>query len=1417
MAVEVGTAYVSLVPSARGFGAALDKAMVPAATAAGDQAGAAASGAFGKRLTLGIAAAATAASAGILALGKKAAGMGLKTAAANEQAAISFTKFLGSAEKAAGMLNELKRFAADTPFEFPELQETSRMLLVAGISADKVMPMLRNLGDVVSSTGKGSEGMRRAAIALQQMAASGKIYAEDLNQLRDAGVPVFELLEGATGLARDELMDMIRAGKLGEKELNAVFDALATGKGLERFVGVMELQSRTLLGLWSSLKDNIGQGLAEAMAPGVEAIKAQMPAINAEVKAGLLQVGPVLNEAVSEFIATAAKLMPVVAPVLADLGGLLVDLLSGLAEFLREAGGMFGFLARVLAVEVGGAVTELLPELITLGKALGPLVISGVRLAMIVADAIVPALSAMLHAAEPLVKVLVAGLVKTFERLDTIDTSGVFEAVTNAVVILSEAALPLVDVFLSFVDSVAAELVVMMPDLVTSFVALAVALLPLVHDFAILARDVAPILLSLLRDYLPILIRTAAVLLPLWVAWQSLRALMLDLLLRVLLPFVPLLAHLAEVVLPLLERVLVPLVEGFVKMTMAIGETKFGAILLAGVISGLIALKLLAWIVTAIIPLKTMLGLVQLVTFALAFKTAWQGGEAIANTGSMAQIAAAHLKKFAASAFVAATSEWLLVAAQTALNIVMSPWFLIPAAILAVVAALIILYQDVEWFHKAVDALWDSFQVGIGWIKELLGLLFSGDFTKAGEIVSEMGGRIVDSLANLGNLIKDKVGEWATSALEGLQALGGAIVSFFTDTLFPLIGNALLGLGRILLWYITKAWPYVVTGLVRMYVAVLIWLTTTALPWLISKGIELAGAFVGWIKEAVPAAIQALRDWIAGIGPWFTGTAIPWITERALALKDAFLAWLGEAVPAALETLRGWLSEVGNWITGTAIPAVVGFVGPLVGAFLGWMKETGYKLVLGLLLWPAVIGYVFYTKVLPLALGLGAKLGSALLSFLQELPGRIAGGIESLFANLPGWIATAAVFIAEKAVALGAALWGWVSEAVPTLLEKLGGLLEPIGAWITGTAIPAISKKAGELVGAFTGWLAEVGPQVPAKLGEMLKSIGVWIAEDAIPFLISKGLSLLGTMLLWMIKLPIEALYYLGVLTATIFNWLGQAVLWLVPKAAELGIAFVGWLFELPNRMFRLLGEILKTIVGWIATAVPWIAEKAIQLKDAIVSWIGDAIAASPGMLAGFLVKVGEWILDFVPKLLIKVGELEMALLSWVVNAVVGLPDKLREIESALLKWVTDMGPKIADAAKNLFIGLVNAVIAAVNWIYRVWNDVEITIDAVDILGKTFGPFKLETPNMTEKAYVDSFARGGRPRTTRPSLVGELGPELFWPDAAGTVIPNAALAPGAPGGINVGHLEVSGQDRPTDTAFAIRSELHWLSLLAGAT
>lgn len=269
---EVGSAFLSIIPSARGFGARLSSEVSPEMDSAGKQAGSRFGGAFASSVKWG-----SIALAGLGVAGVKA---GLETAASMENAKIAFTTMLGSAQKAGAFIKDLGAFAAKTPFEFPELQTAASSLISAGVQADKVIPIMRTLGDVTSGMGTGSEGIKRATVALQQMNAAGRITGEDLNQLRDAGIPVFDLLASATGKSKAEIVKLAQAGKLGATELQQMMSALETGKGLERFSGLMAKQSKSLGGVWSTFKDNLNMSLSKALTPSLPAIKTGLTAIS---------------------------------------------------------------------------------------------------------------------------------------------------------------------------------------------------------------------------------------------------------------------------------------------------------------------------------------------------------------------------------------------------------------------------------------------------------------------------------------------------------------------------------------------------------------------------------------------------------------------------------------------------------------------------------------------------------------------------------------------------------------------------------------------------------------------------------------------------------------------------------------------------------------------------------------------------------------------------------------------------------------------------------------------------------------------------------------------------------------------------------------------------------------------------------
>jgi len=192
-----------------------------------------------------------------------------------EQTQIAFETMLKSAEKANKFLQEASTFANKTPFEFPELINSSKLLLAFGFDAKNVLGILGTIGDTASGLGAGSEGIDRITRALGQMKAKGRAQAEELLQLQELGVPANEILQEELGLTGAQIAN------IGNESIESakVIDALLRGMD-KRFGGMMTNQSKTAKGMMSTISDTLkngllrpwGQGLWDGVKPGLEKI-----------------------------------------------------------------------------------------------------------------------------------------------------------------------------------------------------------------------------------------------------------------------------------------------------------------------------------------------------------------------------------------------------------------------------------------------------------------------------------------------------------------------------------------------------------------------------------------------------------------------------------------------------------------------------------------------------------------------------------------------------------------------------------------------------------------------------------------------------------------------------------------------------------------------------------------------------------------------------------------------------------------------------------------------------------------------------------------------------------------------------------------------------------------------------------------
>jgi tape measure domain-containing protein len=180
-----------------------------------------------------------------------------------ENAEAFFTPVLGSAKKAATLVEMLNKEAAVTPFRFEDLSHVASSLLpLMDGDLNKVMSTFRLLGD---TAGGSVDKLNRITLGYTKALLKGKITLESLNIIAEAGVPIFSELAktmnlGAGAKGTGKLFAMIRKGQVPVEMLTKTFEKMGAQGGL--FYKGMITASETFSGITSTLEDNVSMTAA---------------------------------------------------------------------------------------------------------------------------------------------------------------------------------------------------------------------------------------------------------------------------------------------------------------------------------------------------------------------------------------------------------------------------------------------------------------------------------------------------------------------------------------------------------------------------------------------------------------------------------------------------------------------------------------------------------------------------------------------------------------------------------------------------------------------------------------------------------------------------------------------------------------------------------------------------------------------------------------------------------------------------------------------------------------------------------------------------------------------------------------------------------------------------------------------------
>lgn len=227
---EVGTASVSTSASMGGLSTAMSKTA-----------------------KIGLASALAAMSAGILAFGKA-----VKESSKIELATSEFTVLTGSMQLATSTIKELQDVAAKTPLSFQDMTTGAKTLLASGSAVADIKNEMLMLGDVAMGN---SDKLQTLSEAYSKVQSRGRASMRELNSFTYAGVPIMAKLAGNLGVTTEALTKLVESGKIGFKDVKEAIISMTTAGG--QFNGMMEKQSQTLSGRWSTFKDDMTIAFAD--------------------------------------------------------------------------------------------------------------------------------------------------------------------------------------------------------------------------------------------------------------------------------------------------------------------------------------------------------------------------------------------------------------------------------------------------------------------------------------------------------------------------------------------------------------------------------------------------------------------------------------------------------------------------------------------------------------------------------------------------------------------------------------------------------------------------------------------------------------------------------------------------------------------------------------------------------------------------------------------------------------------------------------------------------------------------------------------------------------------------------------------------------------------------------------------------
>lgn len=171
-----------------------------------------------------------------------------------QQLQVELSTILQDKDKANKLLNDVVQFAAKTPFNLDDVATGAKQLLAYGSTAEEVVNELSMLGDVASVL---QIPIGQLIYLYGTLRTQGRAMTVDIRQFAGRGIPIYEELAKVLGVAKDQVGEFVKEGKVGFAEVEQAFKNMTSEGG--KFANLMENSAGTWPQRLSNIEDTLFQ------------------------------------------------------------------------------------------------------------------------------------------------------------------------------------------------------------------------------------------------------------------------------------------------------------------------------------------------------------------------------------------------------------------------------------------------------------------------------------------------------------------------------------------------------------------------------------------------------------------------------------------------------------------------------------------------------------------------------------------------------------------------------------------------------------------------------------------------------------------------------------------------------------------------------------------------------------------------------------------------------------------------------------------------------------------------------------------------------------------------------------------------------------------------------------------------------